>query len=288
MRKVFLMMLLWVVGVAACHAKDVEVTGEATYYDDGRHSRIECMQLALEQARVNALAKEFGTVVTQDIIQSDRVSNGKETNDFLALSSTEVKGEWLGDVGEPKYDYSYDANQNLIVTCRVKGKARAVSNQAASFETAALKNGMFRNNESSSYNDGDQMYLYFLGASDGYVMVFLEDESRKVYNLLPYRRDSKGEVKVKKFQEYIFFSREKGNREFGPEEELLLTAPNHPEFNKLYVVFSPNQFSLPVMKNPGELPELTSDAFSKWYLKARRNDPSMAMKVINLQISPRQ
>lgn len=272
--------------VLSVRAKDVEVSGEATYYDDGRHSRVECMQLAAQQARVNALANQFGTLVTQNIMQSARIADGRETNDLLALSETEVRGEWIADIGEPKYEYAYDKDQNLIVTCRIKGKARAISNEAASFETAVLKNGIFRSHESSNFKDGDQMYLYFLGATDGYVMVFLEDETKTVYNILPYPHDTKGEVKVKKFQEYTFFSPEKGKGEFGQEEELILTAPDNLEYNKIYVVFSPKAYSGPVMKSPGELPQMASADFTKWLLKARRNDPTMGVKVINMEIAP--
>lgn len=288
-RKHILALLTAIFGVCCIHAHDVEVSGEATYYDDGHHSRMECLKLAAEQARVNALAKEFGTLVTQDFVQNVRISNGKETNDLLALSATEVKGEWIADIGEPKYEYAYDEKQNLIVTCKIKGKARPISNESVSFETAVLKNGMLRDrHESASFNDGDQMYLYFLGASDGYLMVFFEDESKTVYNLLPYPHDVKREVKLKKFQEYIFFSPEKGKGEFGQEEEMILTAPDNVEYNKMYVVYSPKAFSPPVMKTVGLLPEIAASNFSKWLIKARHNDPEMGVKVINMAVYPRE
>lgn len=288
LRKILCIMFAAASALTALAAKDVEVSGEATYYDDGRHSRVECMKFAAEQARINALAKEFGTIVTQNISQTDRISNGRETNDFLATSMTEVKGEWISDIGEPKYEYSYDAQQNLIVTCKIRGKARAISNEAASFETAVLRNGVYRRNEDTHFKSGDSMYLYFLGATDGYLMVFLEDESRNVINLLPYPHDPKGEVKVKKYEEYTFFSQEKSTREFGQVEELELTAEDYPEYNKLYVIFSPNSFSRPVMKGVGELPQMASADFSRWLQKARLADPKMGVHVINLEIAPKE
>ncbi|MCH5218372.1 MAG: DUF4384 domain-containing protein [Muribaculaceae bacterium] len=283
--KLILLMLLALPALARA-AGDREVEGEATYYDDGRHSRLDCMALAAEQARVNALAREFGTVVTQDIIQTERVRHGKESSDFIATSMTEVKGEWLGDIGEPKYTFEHDKDQNLIVTCRIRGRARAISNEAPPFETAVLNNGFFRTNETTLFRNGDQMYLYFLGAADGYVMAFLEDESRNVYCLLPYPNSTKGEVKVKKQQEYTFFSPEKGRGEFGQEEELILTAEDYPEYNKLYVMYSSRPFSAPVMKKDGYIPSLPSADFTKWLLKTRRNDPAMGVHVVNLEILP--
>lgn len=267
--------------------KIVTVTGEATYYDNGHHSKVECMRLAAEQARVDALAREFGTIVTQDIVQTDRIRTGRETNDLLAVSMTEVKGEWLGDTREPEYEFSYDKDQNMVVKCTVRGTARAITNEAIAFETSALRNGIHASNADTRFRDGDDMYLYFLGSADGYLTVWLEDESRTVYNLLPYPRDPKSEVKVKRYQEYTFFNAALGKGMFGPEEELVLTAPDETEYNRLYVVFSPNPYSRPPMSADGALPSLPSDDFSKWLMRMRRNDPKMGVKSINIEISPK-
>lgn len=268
--------------------KAVALTGQATYYDNGHHSKVECMKLAAEQARIDALAREFGTIVSQDIVQTDRIRTGRETNDVLAVSMTEVKGEWLGDTEEPRYEFSYDNDSNMVVSCTVKGTARAITNEAVSFETTALRNGIHSANADTRFRDGDDMYLYFLGSTDGYLTVWLEDESRTVYNLLPYPRDPKSEVRVKRYQEYTFFNSRLGKGMFGPEEELILTAPEETEYNRIYVVFSPNPYSRPAMSAEAGLPSLPSADFSKWLMRMRRNDPKMGVKAINLEISPRR
>ena len=56
--------------VAASPVKTVK--GEYTYYGDKATSPAECKRLALEGARLDALAKEYGTIVTQDVLQADR------------------------------------------------------------------------------------------------------------------------------------------------------------------------------------------------------------------------
>ena len=263
-------------------------TGQAADYDNGHHAKVECMKLAAEQARIDALAREFGTIVSQDIVQTDRIRTGRETNDVLAVSMTEVKGEWLGDTEEPRYEFSYDNDSNMVVSCTVKGTARAITNEAVSFETTALRNGIHSANADTRFRDGDDMYLYFLGSTDGYLTVWLEDESRTVYNLLPYPRDPKSEVRVKRYQEYTFFNSSLGKGMFGPEEELILTAPEETEYNRIYVVFSPNPYSRPAMSADAGLPSLPSADFSKWLMRMRRNDPKMGVKAINLEISPRR
>lgn len=289
MRKI--LFLLFFLTQIACMAADiVTVAGEATYYDDGTKSKVECMRLAAEQARIDALARKFGTIVSQDILQSDRISGNRETSDFLALSSTEVKGEWVADDGEPQYDFSHDAHNNLIVKCKVKGKAKEISNEAAAFEASVLRNGTDLRHSDNLFRDGDDMYLYFRGSVDGFINVFLQDEHGDVYLLLPYPRDTKTRVPVSKDRDYIFFSREfdKGGDKYGvPVEEMVMTAPEGAEYNRMYVIFSPEYFSRPVMNASGGLPVMKSDDFNKWLVKTRRNDAKMGVKVMNLQIAPR-
>lgn len=267
-------------------ANIVSVKGESTYYDDGTHSRIECMRLALEQARIDALAKKFGTIVTQDILQADRLVGNREQNDFLALSSTEVRGEWIADEGEPEYKFERDKDENLIVTCIIKGKAKAIDNESAQFESSVLRNGTDERNADINFKDGDAMYLDFKGSQDGFMAVFLEDEQKNVFQLLPYVSDQRSRVPIQKGNRYIFFSSSHGQKGENVDE-LILTAPYNVEYNRVYVLFSPQQFSSPVMdKEPGALPHMKSDDFSKWLIRTRKNDPSMGVKAMNLIITP--
>lgn len=264
----------------------VSVKGESTFYDDGTHSKVECERLALEQARIDALAKKFGTVVSQDILQTDRVQGNREKNDFLSLSSTEVRGEWVADEGDPIYTYDHDANANLIVTCVIKGKAKAIDNEAVQFNSQVLRNGTDSRNADINFKDGDSMFLDFQGSDDGYLAVFLEDEQKQVYQLLPYVNDQKTRIPVKKGTRYVFFSPDFGLR--GElVDELILTASYNTEYNRVYVLFSPEQFSAPVMnREPGNLPWMKADDFTKWLVRTRKNDPKMGMKAMNLIIQP--
>lgn len=278
---------LCLISVFLTFAKDMEITGEATYYDDGKLSRVECMKRALEMARINALSTEFGTLLTQDIKQTDRIDKRGERTDLLAESTTTVRGEWIADVGEPKYEISYDKDQNLIVSCKVKIVARPLSNEAAAFEAIVLRNGNSTINQATDFVSGDRMGLSFTGSSDGYVMVFFEDESGSVYNILPYSLNGSRDVKVKRQKEYIFFRRDVDYPEFGTPEEMLLTADVYPEFNKMYVLFSPNPFSAPVMKDKEGFPAMDISDFSKWLIRSRGADPKMGQKVFLLTVNPR-
>lgn len=276
--------------VTPAMAKDmVTLTGKITYYDDGNHSRKECQRLAAEQARIDALAKKFGTVVTQDILQSDRVRGDVESNDFLALSTSEVRGEWIGDVMDPIYKYALDSDGNYVIECTVKGNASEITNQATDFEALVLRNSPEKQAADNHFRNGDTMYMYFNGSKDGYLAVFLEDESRNVVQLAPYASSPDNQMKMQKNREYILFDQEhpeKGIFGDSPGLWLTLASPDQAEYNRLYVLFSPDVFSMPTMVFNGDLNCMGKEDFVKWVAKIRRQDPRMGYKRMNIQIEP--
>jgi len=264
----------------------VTVKGTATYYGDKTTSRSLCEARALDAAKIDALSKKFGTVVRQELTQSESVRNGTEQSHFLSLSATDVKGEWLGTLEEPEYKVSLDNDGNYIVECRVKGKAREISNRAPDFEALALRNTPHKRHASSDFKDGDYIYLYFTAASDGYVAVFLLSEDMKVMKLLPYPLDTKDEVLVRRNYEYVFFDENRAGDFQNVQQGLTLSAPDGEEFNKMYVLFSPNKFTMPLMKQPDASmpPMMDFTDFSQWLIKTRAADPEMGVSQSTIRI----
>lgn len=263
------------------------VVGEYTYYGGKNDSPADCQRMALQLARIEAL-KEFGTIVSQNTFTSSSESNeGYETR-FLSLSESEVKGEWLKDEGEPEFTRSFSDDGTLVVKCRVKGLARALSNEAADFETLVLRNGNDRKNADTNFRHDDDLYMYFSSPSNGYVSIFLQDESGDVYTLLPYPHSDVDRIRVKKGFDYVFFDTTKAGSDFGAVEPITVTTDGATEYNKVYVVFSPETFSAPPSRFIGEgLPPVTDgESFSKWLVKSRRNDPKMGVKSIMIKIDP--
>ena len=272
----------------ATAAPDVKkVSGTYTYYGDKNDSPAMAKRKALEGARLDAISREFGTIVSQDVLQADRIDSKGENNKFFSLSSTEVKGEWIADDGDPAYVVSLGNDDCLIVSCRVSGSAKSISNDAIDFQALALRNGSTKGNASTEYYAKDNLYLYFTTPVEGYLQVYLMYENGDVLKLLPYINDPKQEVKVKKDYDYIFFDENRPSS-FGPVDPMGISTDGEIEFNKMYVVFSPNAFSRPVMKTDksGALPYLSEEDFSKWLVKNRRNDPKMGVKQINLKLFP--
>lgn len=278
-------MILALPAVADSQVK--KVSGEYTYYADKSDSPASGKRKALEGARLNAISKEFGTIVSQDVLQADRLGSDGESTKFFSLSASEVKGEWIADDGEPVYEVTLDKDDNLVVTCRVKGTAKAITNEAVDFEAIALRNGNTKGNASTDYQDGDNLYLYVSTPCDGYLGVYLLDETENVITMFPYSQDPRQEAKLKKGYDYVLFDSSKAEGSFGEIDEFGIAAPEEIEFNKLYVVFSPTSFTGPMTRTGDDgLRRIKEEDFSKWLVKSRRNDAKMGVKQINLKLHP--
>ncbi len=264
------------------------VSGEYTFYGDSHHSPAQCRQAAYEGAVASALAREFGTAFTQTVTQQENFNSGSESTSFDALNISEVKGEWLSDTRDPEYEtLPADKDGNLIVRCRVWGKARAISNEAADFEALILRNGTDKRNAATGFKSGDDIFLQFRAPLDGNVAVYLLGNDRTVYRLLPYMDFNGGAVNVKHDTEYIFFSPSEGRREHGTVDEMTLYTEEPLERNRIYVIFSPNPFNRPVdhFTAEGAPRSLSYRDFTGWLQKSRLADKKMGVKMINIDIT---
>lgn len=266
--------------------KIVKVCGEYTYYAEGNQSPNEAKRLALEGARLDALAREFGTVITQSTMQQETAVGGDEQTYFSQLNATEVKGEWLEDVQDPVYEVNY-VQDMLVVKCKVCGRAQPLSNEAVDFIAQVLRNGTEAKFADVHFRSGDDFFLRFQSPTDGYVAVYLVDDTPTAYCLLPYGDDSDGQQAVIHNREYVFFSEDKAVEEKAAVDEYTLTCAKEVERNQVYVIFSPRPFTKAVDNRVSEtLPrQLGFEEFSKWLVKSRKRDARMGVKVMHIEIN---
>lgn len=285
--RIFVLLLFLMACLAGVAQETRTVEGEYTYYGDDNTTPKEARSRALEGARLAALAKEFGTTVTQSVVSDESLRSGVEDNYFRSLSETEVKGEWISDIGEPVYKMSYDDDGHPVVYCKVKGTAKALSNKAADFDVAVLRNGAELRNADTRFRSGDDMRLYFKAPQDGYLAVYLIGDDRMAYTLLPYTGSSDGCVKVKHGVEYIFFDAKKGLPEHGEVDEMQLATDKVAEHDRFYILFSPKPFVKANDSYTGEnLPRsLPFNDFHKWLNRIRRNDPYLGCRTIDVVIN---
>ena len=172
MRKLFLLLiLLSSLPLFAQKVKTVE--GEYVYYAPENVTPEEAKRTALDRAKIQAIANEFNTLVTQDNETRVRNRNGQSDIDFLSVGGSEVKGEWIETIGEPVYTYSFEGGQ-FIVTCKVKGKARELVAAAVDFKAHILRNGIADKFESKQFKEGDYLYLSFQSPVKGHLAVYLD------------------------------------------------------------------------------------------------------------------
>lgn len=269
-----------------------KVKGEYTYYGDSNMSPKEAMAAAVENAKVQAIAKEFGTLITQNTIQEDGFANGREKSFFMQLNASEVKGEWLEDTKKPEAKIVETTHEGmLVIQAKVEGRARALSNDAAEFEALTLRNGKERRMADVNFKDGDKMYLYFKAPADGYMAVYLIDESQNAFCLLPHENDGDGQQSVEHGKEYVFFS-SKHDVGFNAEDGLRITCDDERvELNRIYVIFSPNPFVKAndqqgsmlddVLRRPRQL---SQKEFTQWMTRLCSRDKNVGRKVIPVRI----
>ncbi len=254
----------------------INVSSEYTYYAPLNVSIEEAKKIALERARLQCLADEFGTIVNQSnstIIRSN--ASGSETSHF-SLGGTEVKGEWLGDLKQPIYKITYDETNGCnIVYVKVSGKARAISGSKIDISARILCNGVTARHERDLFYEGDQLFLSFMSPVAGYVCVYLVDEEANAYCLLPYELSSTGFSRIEANRDHIFFSKQVSDT---PElvDEYVMSCSHDGESNIFYIIFSPNKFTKAADESSSaSLRELSFEDLQSWLLDAQSKDAEM-------------
>lgn len=242
---------------------------------------------ALERAKVQALAEAFGTVIIQSNTTHVENRNGKSDIDFISVGGSDVKGEWLETIGEPEYKISYEQNM-LVVKVLVKGKAREITSLAIPLKVKILCNGTDDKFESDTFNSNDDLYLSFISPVSGYIAVYLIDNDKNAFCLLPYQNQQKGQMQVYANQRYVFFSTKDAPTEVKPYvDEYVMTCTRAIEYNQVYIIFSPNPFFKAADSSSIEgLPrQLDFKSFQEWLVKCRKVDADMNVinKVIKIK-----
>jgi hypothetical protein len=290
-RIIIISLLLTIVAVSGFAQKMKTVEAEYTYYAPENVSLAEARRYALNQARLKAIAEEFGTIVAQTNLTHIETGGEKSSSRFSSFGSSDVKGEWIEDSDKPEYTEGYEGG-TLIVTCKVKGKAREIVSSKIEFLAKVLCNGTEDRFESDQFKSGDELYLSFLSPVNGYLAVYLVDDDNQVQCLLPYTSQTNGIYQVEADRKYILFSEKAAPRD--QVDEYVLTANHDLEHNQVYVIFSPNQFVKAVdeassrvadAKGIGGFPrEVSFDDFHKWLAKCRRHDKDMCLKKILISV----
>lgn len=268
-----------VVAPIEVQGKITTVQTEYVYHLPENISIEEAKDLALQRAKIQAIADEFGTLVTQTSTTNIDILNGQTTTDFLSIGGSEVKGEWLETIGTPSYEIITDGSQMAIKVC-VKGKVRETEGSKVPFDIKILRNGITQADESDKFMTGDSFFLSFSSPVSGYLAVYLIDSEKKAYCLLPYQSIETGNFLTKANKKYLFFHPGYAEGvESASVDEYILETSFKLERNRILAIFSPNKFfKANDYISAAELPRsLSYDDFQKWLSSIKKKDINMSI-----------
>ena len=284
--KIYIMFVFTMVFLTNLTAqRAVKICGEYTYYAPENVSLEQAKKIALERAKLTALADEFGMTIIGVSVTDLKNYNEKSEIWFRRLSFSEVKGEWLSDTKAPKYKTSY-AQDMLIVEVTICGNAREIKGAGIDFQTKALRSGTTIKHESDDFISGNDFYLWFRTPAQGYLAVYLIGDNETAYCMLPYEKNQTGNMFVKANRDYVFFSNEHAESDEKVTRYTLDCEHKSLEHNFLYIIFSPNAFTKAndTQTNPTRPPELSLENFQKWLAKNRQFDKDMKVDIKALTI----
>ena len=288
MLRKLLISVLSVVATVSYAQKVQKVTATYTYHAPENVSLEQAKATALDRAKIQAIADEFGTIVSQSNSTRIENRNGESAVDFLSIGGSDVRGEWIETIDEPKYEIAYEQGV-LVVKVSVKGRIREIVSAGIDISARILRNGTEDRFESEEFRSGDDLYLSFISPVDGYLAVYLVDAEQRAYCLLPYRSQGDGIYKVAANRRYLFFNiKEAEAHERQYVDEYTMTCERSLEQNQIYVVFSPQPFAKAADNATAELlpRELGFKDFQKWLAKSRGKD--INMQVTNLPLTIKQ
>ncbi|MBP5713652.1 MAG: DUF4384 domain-containing protein [Prevotella sp.] len=287
--------LLFTLGLFCClstlqAAKTKTIKAEYTYYAPENVTLEQAKQTALQRARLQGLADEFGTNMNQIGTTIRENVNGESSASVFQLTNSTVKGEWIRDIDEPKYEIKY-VGSSLIVSVKVKFEAREMKSVTVDYEAKVLRNGTDDKFEADEFKNGDDLFLSFKTPKAGYLAVYLV-EGDVAYCLLPYRNQTDGICQVKANRRYVFFSTTEDKD--ANVDEYVMTTDKQIESDIVYIIFSPNEFSKAAdtqsdrqakLEGTAGLPrELSFEKFQNWLSRLMGQDEKMGIKSIPILI----
>lgn len=271
-RHIALIFMVFIINYHCFSQKTMIVCGDYTYYFTESTSIEEAKRIALERAKVQAVADEFGTNVSQSATTSISTYNSKSETRFFLIGLSDIKGEWIETLNAPTYSIKFEP-PIISVNCKVKGRIREILHPEIELEAKALKNGLTDAYESDNFKDGDDLYLKFKSTSSGNIVIFLV-QSDMVYRLLPYKRDDIDAYPVEAERDYTFFSKAYGGNDSRIIDEYELFADKEVDSANIIILFTPNTVGTTTETTQvyDEPLSMDFDVFNKWLTRKRNRD----------------
>jgi hypothetical protein len=274
--------------------QDKKVTARYKYVASKDETDAQAEQRALHKAQIQAIAKEFKTLVSETNTVLYQNINGEYHQEFCSLGESDVRGEWIQTTKGPSFAHSYQDGKRIIEV-EVEGIIRPINTSQIDLDIRWLFRGtdpeadQLRNN---AFKDRDNMYLYFRSPVEGYLAVYIVDDddvrNPQVACLLPYMGQPDASIHIMANKDYIFFSKDKADESLVRyTKSIRMNCRDQLDYNHLYVIFSPLAFNKAVdaQTDPRIPPPTRFQAFQKWLGKNRKNNDQMQVNKFTVSIS---
>ena len=246
----------------------------------GRSQTMESLEAqCIEQARLSAIAREFGTTVSETTLSNTKDVNGTSENQFSVLTRTAVKGEWLQDETPPVLSWEC-RESSMQVTAQVHGYVREFPKAGKAEITFYACSPGDSDHAKTEFNHGESLHAFFKSSSTGYLSVYYIDHTtHTVQRLFPAATmASNNHISVQADRKYILFNR-KTAADYGWGQatmEIALELPKGSDaaLDELVAVFSTEEYTKPSLNADNQLAELKEVAFETWLtdLKGRQKE----------------
>ena len=291
----------------------IAIHGESTVEFPDYLSMVDVKKLALDEAIVNALEKEFGVAIIEgNSTYAKNIVTGEKAETstiFNSIGNHWVKGEVLevlnASYKEVLKTVLVEGEEDIKIKhieCKVEIRAREIIDNVIDFELLLL-NCLNINCQTNLFKaETDDFYLFFRSPASGYLAVFLDDGTQ-TQRLFPYRNMGKQferGVPMQANNSYYLFNDDKNNDYFSSAiDEYVFETNQKMEQDRLFAVFSFNPIVQPFMQNETndnslsdtdialgwELPEsLASEEFQRWLIESRIKNKNIEVKIIDIII----
>lgn len=278
MKYIINLILVFLFALTSQAQRVATVCGEYRYTVPGEIPLNHAKQIAIDKARNEAIANEFGQVVSQSTNTTIHSSGTQSSVQSDSYASTESKAIWLSDTKEPEVSIAYE-NDVMVITASVCGKARELKTAEVELRMQVVSNGI----ETERFKNNEKVAIHFKSPVNGYVSIFFRDDNAgMIYCMMPYENEDGTAREVKSNKEYIYLSTE--DPIYPYQEETILVTDKTVEFDTFILVFSKKDFSMPSSEAGEFVPELSVEDFQKWLRKNRINDETMQTIEKSIQI----
>lgn len=275
--------------------RSVTTKGTSQVRMESNMTKEQARDKAEDLAMINAVENAFGTYIEQDA--DIKVDNGSVS--YNIIGTTKVKGEWLRtrkkefkeDIQE-QLDNDQRKEKIIWVRCNIEGEVRKIRSKA-NLEIFSLSCPML-NCATTTFFDKQNFLLYFKSPVDGYLSVFMDENSETTRRLFPYlNQGNESAVKIEGDKPYWLFTNSNNlNRFASKADEIELYTYSTIEYNNVYVLFSPTTYYKPILTDAVLLPDgyvlpkaISTFKFQEWLFECRGAMPDFQTKRIKISIS---